>query len=215
MKITIQDLTVIAVGIVASASLFSIGYAIGMATEIGFEYLPWLLPSGVYDAATTALRPSWYYPLVLIGTQLLISIGSSSLFGRNPQMFFSVIIMLLVSATTIALVSFSSVAFLQFALYAAVAIFLAALITDHFQQGHVLMLLLGVFAAFASLGIIDGGRQAQASLETDQRINVAATDRNYVNARLVHSTVGGVVLKSGNQIIFYPMDKIIRITREK
>lgn len=214
MKITFQDLAVFAIGIVASASLFSIGYGLGLANLIGYEYLPWVLPTGVYDAATTALRPSWYYTLLLIGTQTLISIGNSRLFANHPQRFFAIMLLLLITATTIILIKFPEYNALEFALYAAIALFFAALITDEFQRGNVLILLPALFVAFLSLGIIEGDRQIKKTLTSPQTVYIAAIDRNYVNARILHSTVSGVLLKSGKEVIFYPMDKIIRITRD-
>lgn len=214
MKITIQDLTVFGVAIVASATLYSIGHSMGIANEVGYQYMPWLLPTSVYDVATTALRQPVYLALILVGTKELFSVGNSRFFKKNPQRFFAVVMLILMFGVGLALLISYNHSILEFGLYALIAILLAAIITDQFQQGHVLALVAGIFLCMATLGVINGIRQTQIALTAEERFYVATTDRNYVNVRIVHSAVSGLVLKSGSEISFYPIDKIIRISRE-
>ena len=214
MKITIQDLTVFGVAIVASATLYSIGHSMGVANEVGYQYIPWLLPTSVYDVATTALRQPIYLAMILVGTKELFSVGNSRFFKENPQRFFAVLMLILIFCMGLALLISYDLGILEFGLYALVALFLAAIITDQFQQGYVLQLVAGIFLCVAALGVIDGVRKTRTALAAEERIYVATTDRNYVNARIIHSAVSGLVLKSGNEISFYPIDKIIRISRD-
>ncbi|AUX79154.1 hypothetical protein [Sinorhizobium fredii] len=210
---TFQDLTTVLAAFVAAISAYALGYSYGLVDLVGLPAWNLVLPSGLYDASATAFNLSHYAP----GSLALAFLYFEAFKSRNAHPWVAALFTLGPMVASIVLMPLLSADYgrgvTTWFLANTTAGTLVAMVASrgtHFRLGLVIMLF---FFSVVAMGAIDGNYAAKEAKTSPETYRIIADDRNYVNARLLRVTSNGMFVLSGEEVIYYPSDKITRIIR--
>lgn len=214
MKISLQDLTIFIAGFVALLSAYTVGSTCALGVLVGWELAILVVPPNIYEMATVAIRVLLLPTGAFLGAVLLLRFGRL-LSPKAARLIFCTAILISLFILGQSSDKWFTSELTDIMIVVITALIVSLVILEGENLNLSVILLAGLTIPFLAKGYMDQSRAFHHVMEYPGRYHVVTTEKAYVYTRLLRSTSAGVLIASGREFIFYPMDKIVSVSKDQ
>ncbi|XUY28544.1 hypothetical protein RMR21_015620 [Agrobacterium sp. rho-8.1] len=214
MKITVQDLTIFIAGFVAILSAYTVGSTGALGVLVGWELAVLVVPPNLYEMALAAVR------VIILPTFAFCFANGLALVSRSfRQEHIRTVYIVLIILGLFVLGEVSDKWFTSelsdLMIYVVTTLIFALIILEGKNLNLSVVLMAALTLPFMMKGYMDQSREFKHTMDFPGRSHIVAGDKNYVNTKILRSTSTGVLIASGGEFIYYPMNQITQISRNQ